>query len=120
MLNVKTPEEVYTLLRDCFPAAAQRETVTLDDACGRILYEDIKSTEYVPSFDRSTVDGYAVRSSDTFGCSDAIPALLTLPRLFGLTGIQICQPISDVCTLALTIAVMAGILRKLKNMPDKA
>ena len=49
-----------------------------------------------------------------------IPALLTLPRLFGLTGIQICQPISDVCTLMLTIAVMAGILRKLKNMPDKA
>jgi len=78
MLTVKTPEEVYTLLRERFPAAARREMLPLEDACGRILYEDIKSTEYVPSFHRSTVDGYAVRSADTFGCSDAIPALLPL------------------------------------------
>ena len=48
-----------------------------------------------------------------------IPALLTLPRLFGLAGIQICQPISDVCTLVMTIVVIAGVLRKLKNMPDR-
>jgi len=32
----------------------------------------------VPGFDRSTVDGYAVCAADTFGCSDAIPALLRL------------------------------------------
>ena len=34
--------------------------------------------EYVPGFDRSTVDGYAVRAADTFGCSDGLPAVLTL------------------------------------------
>ena len=32
----------------------------------------------MPDFDRSTVDGFAVRASDTFGCSDAIPAILPL------------------------------------------
>jgi len=32
----------------------------------------------VPGFDRSTVDGYAVIASDTFGCSESIPAVLTL------------------------------------------
>ena len=43
-----------------------------------MLAEDVLAEEYVPDFDRSTVDGYAVRSKDTFGCSDAIPAILAL------------------------------------------
>ena len=30
----------------------------------------------MPDFDRSTVDGYAVKAGDTFGCSEAIPAIL--------------------------------------------
>jgi len=52
--------------------------VSLSDAMGRVLAEDIAATEYVPDFDRSTVDGYAVRARDTFGCTDAIPAILPL------------------------------------------
>ena len=99
MLTVKTPEEVYALLRDSFPTAARRETVALDNACGRILFEDIKSCEYVPSFDRSTVDGYAVRSADTFGCSDAIPALLTLEGEV-LMGEEAKKPLSADCCIA--------------------
>ncbi|HHY47815.1 MAG TPA: molybdopterin molybdotransferase MoeA [Firmicutes bacterium] len=50
--------------------------VPLLEAAGRILAMDLTSPEDVPSFDRSTVDGYAVRSRDTFGASDAMPALL--------------------------------------------
>jgi len=34
--------------------------------------------EFVPGYNRSTVDGYAVIASDTFGCTSASPALLTL------------------------------------------
>ena len=49
-----------------------------------------------------------------------IPALLVLPGTLGLIGIQIAQPISDVCTLVLTIVIMAGVLKQLKSMPDKA
>ena len=45
---------------------------------GRVLAEDIAATEYVPDFDRSTVDGFALRARDTFGCTDAIPAILPL------------------------------------------
>ena len=33
---------------------------------------------------------------------------------FGLLGIQISQPVADICTLALCIAIMSGILRQLK------
>ena len=49
-----------------------------------------------------------------------IPALLTLPGILGLLGIQIAQPISDVCTLILTIVIMHNVLGQLRNMPDKA
>ena len=77
MLQVKTPEEVWQLIQTDFAPLGQRtELVTLTAAVGRVLAEDIMAEEYVPDFDRSTVDGYALRSSDTFGCSDAIPAIL--------------------------------------------
>lgn len=78
MLHVKTPEEVLALIEAEFEAVAGTEMVSLSAAMGRILAEDIAATEYVPDFDRSTVDGYAVRARDTFGCTDAIPAILPL------------------------------------------
>ena len=78
MLSVKTPEEVLALIESEFEEVAKAQTVSLSAAMGRVLAEDIAATEYVPDFDRSTVDGYAVRARDTFGCTDAIPAILPL------------------------------------------
>ena len=76
MLHVKTPEEVLALIETEFAPVAPMELVSLSAAVGRVLAEDIAATEYVPDFNRSTVDGYAVRARDTFGCTDAIPAIL--------------------------------------------
>ena len=78
MLEVKTPEEVLRLIEKEFKPLGRVETVPLSAALGRVLAEDIKAEEYVPDFDRSTVDGYACRAGDTFGCSDAVPAILNL------------------------------------------
>lgn len=79
MLQVKTPEEVLRLIHDQFnPIPGLTEFVPLEAASGRTLSEDITAEEYVPDFNRSTVDGYALRAADTFGCSDAIPAVLSL------------------------------------------
>lgn len=78
MLHVKTPEEVLALIDQEFAPLGAAETISLTAAMGRVLAEDIAATEYVPDFDRSTVDGYAVRAKDTFGCTDAIPAILPL------------------------------------------
>ena len=78
MLSVKTPEEVLALIEREFETVAGVENVSLGAAMGRVLGSDIAAEEYVPDFDRSTVDGYAVRARDTFGCSDAIPAILPL------------------------------------------
>ena len=52
------------------------ETANLTNVTGRFLAKDIVSDEFVPAFDRSTVDGFAVISRDLVGCSDSIPAIL--------------------------------------------
>lgn len=77
MLTVKTSEEAEKIIFDKFgEIKTQTETVELLSAVGRVLAEDIISDENVPDFNRSTVDGYAVKASSTFGCSDSIPAIL--------------------------------------------
>ena len=58
MLQVKTPEEVLRLIHDKFrPVSELAESVPLTAAAGRTLSEDIIAEEYVPDFNRSTVDG---------------------------------------------------------------
>lgn len=54
------------------------EQVPLARGLGRILAGDITSPEPLPPFARATMDGFAVRARDTFGCSDSEPALLTI------------------------------------------
>ena len=98
MLNVKTPEEVLEIInREFFPLNIS-ERAGLDEAAGRVLAEDIKASEYVPDFNRSTVDGYALSSKDTFGCSESIPAILPLRGeiLMG-TGADFVLPEGECC-----------------------
>lgn len=54
----------------------ETEQVPLTGLPGRILAEDVYCGEPVPGFHRSTVDGYAVRSSDTGGASESLPVFL--------------------------------------------
>ena len=79
MLEVVSLEEAKDLVKDRFDAFAVNDAeVALAQAAGRRIACDIVAREGVPPFDRSTVDGFAVVASDTFGCSDALPALLEL------------------------------------------
>ena len=52
------------------------ERITSQHALGRVIVESICSPLPLPSFPRSTVDGYVVRASDTFGASESLPAYL--------------------------------------------
>jgi molybdopterin molybdotransferase len=54
------------------------ESIDVPSALGRVLAEDITAPHPLPDFQRSTVDGYSVRASDTHGASDSLPAYLTL------------------------------------------
>lgn len=76
MLSVKTPEEVLQIISEHFAPTQLTEAIAPEAACGRVLAEDVLCSEYIPGFDRSTVDGYALCAADTFGCSEAIPAVL--------------------------------------------
>ncbi len=54
------------------------EQISLSEAHGRVLAEDIVATMDVPPFNRSTVDGYAVKASNTFGAEENKPIPLRL------------------------------------------
>jgi molybdopterin molybdotransferase len=75
--KVKTPEEVRNLLRET-ARPLQSEDVNINDALDRILADDVLSSVDLPGFERSTMDGYAVRAKDTFGASQGSPAYLKL------------------------------------------
>ena len=77
MFNVKSPAEAEKILWDAFAHLRTGvESVALPDSLGRVLASDVVAEEYVPGFDRSTVDGYAVWAADTFGASFSAPAML--------------------------------------------
>src|ERR1043165_2566685 len=59
-------------------SALAAETVSLPDALGRVLAHDVAAPIDVPPFDRSNVDGFALRAADTAGATDATPRRLTL------------------------------------------
>lgn len=54
------------------------EEIDLRQALGRVTVEATLAPHPLPSFPRSTVDGYAVRAADTYGASDGLPAYLTV------------------------------------------
>ncbi len=54
------------------------ERMSIADCYNRIAASDIISPEDLPAFARSTMDGYAVNSADTFGASENSPAYITL------------------------------------------
>lgn len=72
---IPVADAVTAVLRIAPPPAM--ETVPVESASGRILVGEVIADSDIPGFDRSVVDGYAVRAADTAGAGDAIPALLT-------------------------------------------
>ncbi|MCS7118792.1 MAG: molybdopterin molybdotransferase MoeA [Archaeoglobaceae archaeon] len=52
------------------------ENVSIYNCVGRVLARDIIAEFEVPEFDKSAMDGYAVKAEDTFGSSQTNPAIL--------------------------------------------
>jgi molybdopterin molybdotransferase len=74
--KVLTPQEALRLLLQVDPVAT--ECVPTVAARGRVLCENLRSAVDLPHFNRAAMDGYAVRSKDTFGASQSLPAYLKL------------------------------------------
>ncbi len=79
MLKPRPITEVLEMLEIRFGSLrVGTESVSLDQALGRVMAEDIHADAFLPAFNRSTVDGYAVRSSDIAHCTKGAPVQLNL------------------------------------------
>ena len=56
--------------------APHQETIATSAALGRTLATAPIAVSDLPAFRRSSMDGYALRAADTYGASEALPALL--------------------------------------------
>lgn len=87
-LEVVDRDEAQRRFRAAYPPQRlPAETVPLQEAHGRVLAEDICASVDVPCFDRSNVDGFAVRARDTYGASEEQPVELRLTGETLPTGI---------------------------------
>lgn len=78
-LTLLPPDEAREKLLSHLPfGTVDSESVSVDLSLGRVTTQDIFSPHPLPEFTRSTVDGYAVKSKDTFGATDSLPAYLNL------------------------------------------
>jgi molybdopterin molybdotransferase len=75
-LELLPPPQALRKFLDAIPATLAVEEVAVGQALGRVTAAPILAPHPLPSFPRSTVDGYAVRAGDTYGASDALPAYL--------------------------------------------
>jgi putative molybdopterin biosynthesis protein len=76
------------------PASLGAETVPLGAALGRVLAENVRAAVDVPGFDRSNMDGFAVRAEDTFGAAEEEPIVLALESETIATGVVPAQEVT--------------------------
>src|ERR1700720_4357467 len=78
-----------------FPCEIPSEPRRLPDALGYALAADIVASIDVPPFDRSNVDGFAIRSADLASAGEATPARLVLNDETIACGTAPMQPVSS-------------------------
>ena len=74
-----TLEEARQVIKRNFkPRPLNVEEIQLLEAYNRVLAENVTSALDIPPFNRSTVDGYAVKAEDTFGAEENKPKKLKI------------------------------------------
>jgi len=99
-----TLDEARQVIHQHFkPKPSGVEETTLLEACNRVLAEDITATLDIPPFNRSTVDGYAVKAEDTFGADENKPARLNL-----CGTVNIGEPTKTAVTRGTAVEIVTG------------
>ncbi|WP_461204683.1 molybdopterin molybdotransferase MoeA [Clostridium sp. DL1XJH146] len=78
LFNVVKVEEAKQILNENFVCNLGKETINISKAHGRITSKNVYSSNPVPHFARSTVDGFAVNVKDVYGASESIPSMMDL------------------------------------------
>lgn len=77
--NVMSVNEAKKILSNNFKGLKiETEKINILDCEERVLSVDIISQINVPEFNRSTVDGYAIKSKESHGCSECMPTFLDI------------------------------------------
>jgi len=86
VLDRDEAERRWRAVVDARPLPAER--VPLEAALGRVLAADVRAELDVPGFDRSNMDGFAVRAADTYGASEEAPLRLRINAETIPTGVH--------------------------------
>lgn len=82
LLKVSTPQDVIVILKDHLNLEEiiqnNVEEVDIKITLHRFLAEEIVAPDNLPGFNRSTMDGYAIRAEDSFGATDSLPSYLKI------------------------------------------
>jgi putative molybdopterin biosynthesis protein len=93
-LTVLSREEALSRFEAAlFPRELKSEPRKLADARGCVLSEDVVAPIDVPPFDRSNVDGFAVRSADLVAANEAAPVRLRLNDEVIACGVAPARPV---------------------------
>jgi molybdopterin molybdotransferase len=99
-LKLISPLKSKKILLDAIPKKKNNiETIKTANALGRILAINIMASQPLPEFLRSSMDGYAVSSRDTFGASENQPGYLSLVGEIMMGAIPKFSITSGTCAL---------------------
>ena len=70
--NVQPPRFALEELLSRLKVDTRSECVSTAEALGRVTARNIISSEELPAFPRSSMDGYSVRANDTFGATESL------------------------------------------------
>jgi len=73
-----TVEDARAALARHLPVKKQGLKLPVLESLGCRLAAEVRATEDVPGFDRSTMDGYAVRARDTYGATESLPSYVDI------------------------------------------
>ncbi|MFQ6060477.1 MAG: gephyrin-like molybdotransferase Glp [Thermoplasmata archaeon] len=76
--SLVTVEEARSAILANVSPILEPEILPIEEACERVVAVDIKAKFHVPPFDRSGMDGFAVRAEDTYGAGEFSPRSLKL------------------------------------------
>jgi molybdopterin molybdotransferase len=76
---------------DALKIQPKQTTVPLHDALGRVLAEDLVAAEDLPRFNKSAMDGYAVKAADLVGATQFKPVVLQLTQVSQIEAKQARQ-----------------------------
>ena len=107
-LEVVSAAEARRRFEDCVdlsPLGSQ--SLPLAAALSRVMAADVIAPVDTPPFDRSSVDGFAVRAADTVGASDGAPRRLTLNAEVIACGVE---PSIEVASGTATTIATGGVI----------